>query len=427
MDYNLALNFLFNRLQSFHNDGASAYKPGLEKALTLSEAFDNPHKKFKSIHIGGTNGKGSTAHSLASVLMASGLKVGLYTSPHLVDFNERIRIDGKPINHREVIQFIESYLSKNIKNTDPSFFELTTIMAFDHFARHNVDVAVIEVGLGGRLDTTNIITPELSIITNISYDHTALLGNTLSEIATEKAGIIKPDVPAIIGRRNIETDAVFLDKCKDVIFAQDKPLFSEVKNFPEELLYKNTPWGDIKSRLTGECQPENMQTILTALNVIQKKKLFTFGSRHVQLGLQEVATNTGLMGRWMLLNKQPKIIADTAHNPDGWNFIVKRLSQQKQSSLHMVIGFVNDKDYKTILSMLPKKANYYFVEPSVRRAAKTEEIKMTAKEFGIEGDIYYDVVSGYKEALKASSYDPESLIYIGGSTFVVADLLSHLQ
>lgn len=427
MNYDESLDFLFNRLQSFHNAGAVAYKPGLEKAFTLSAAFGNPHTGFRSIHVGGTNGKGSTAHSLASVLMSAGLKVGLYTSPHLVDFRERIRIDGSSISSEEVVDFVERYLSLNLAGCDPSFFELTTIMAFEHFARNQVDVAVIEVGLGGRLDTTNIITPLLSVITNISFDHTALLGNTLAKIAAEKAGIIKPGVPAVIGRRNPETDPVFTHAGgKNVVFAEDTPCFSG--HFADEdfMTYRDTPWGDVQSCLTGDCQPENMRVVLNSLRLLEKMNFVRLDNEIVNSGLKNVCSQTGLLGRWMKINSDALVIADTAHNVDGWVLIAKKLESYLPRPLHIVIGFVNDKDYGSILSMLPTQARYYFVSPSVARAEKASAVQSKAAGFCLRGDVYDSVGEGFRHAYNEAADLVDAVVYVGGSTFVVADFLSYL-
>ena len=428
MDYQETLNFLFNRLQSFHNQGAKAYKPGLEKALRLSAAFGNPHTLFRSIHVGGTNGKGSTAHSLASVLMASGMRVGLYTSPHLIDFSERIRVDGQPISREEVIDFVERFIKKNLTDTDPSFFELTTIMAFEHFARHNVDIAIIEVGLGGRLDTTNIITPLLSVITNVALDHTNLLGDTLSAIATEKAGIIKPGVTAVVGRRNPETDFVFSAKEDEskIVFAQDTPLFRD-KDFREDTItYTGTPWGEVVCCLTGDCQPENMQTVLTSLRELEKLKIISLNNKLLNEGLKNVCSSTGLMGRWMKLHSKPLVIADTAHNPDGWKDISLRLHKHNPSTLHIVIGFASDKDFGTILSLLPASAKYYFVRPSTPRGALASDIMAIAERYGINGAEFPDVAQGYEAAMTNAGKQKGAMVYVGGSNFVVADLLNYL-
>lgn len=427
MNYNETLDFLFNRLQSFHNKGAVAYKPGLEKAFALSAAFGNPHRQFRSIHVGGTNGKGSVSHSIASVLMAAGLKVGLYTSPHLVDFRERIRIDGEPISREEVIDFVDRFRKMNLHETDPSFFELTTIMAFEHFARHGVDVAVIEVGLGGRLDTTNIITPVLSIITNISYDHTALLGNTLPEIAAEKAGIMKDNVQAVIGRRNEQTDPVFLAKKPDVVFAQDKASYTSVEEREDFLEYRNTRYGTIHSCLTGDCQPENMTTILASLPIIENALGLHLDNMQVDKGLRDVVLRTGLMGRWMTVRSFPHVVADTAHNVDGWKYISQRLKRHLPHPLYIVLGFVSDKDYSHILEMLPRDAHYFIVQPSVDRAAPSNIVAEAARAYGLSVNTYSTVAEGYRAALRQAGDDSEALIYVGGSTFVVADLLLSLK
>lgn len=430
MTYDETLDFLFNRLQSFHNVGATAYKPGLEKAFSLSEIFGNPHKSFRSIHIGGTNGKGSTAHSIASVLMSAGLKVGLYTSPHLVDFRERIKVNGKMIPKKEVIDFVEEFRNMGNDKYDPSFFELTTILAFQYFARQKVDIAVIEVGLGGRLDTTNIIRPELSVITNISFDHTALLGDTLEKIATEKAGIIKSGVPVVIGRRHPETDKVFLKKSDcEIIFAPDNTLFNGISQREDENLftYHSTPWGDVSSSLTGACQPENMATILNALLLLEKNGVCRLNHDIVDEGLRNVCSQTGLMGRWMKISDSPRVITDTAHNVDGWHNIIEKLKAHNPESLHFLLGFVNDKDFTSILKMLPSEATFYFVQASVQRAVPADTLAEKAKQLGLRGKWYTNVVNGYGDALKHAEGQPDSTVFVGGSTFVVADLLTELN
>lgn len=427
MTYGETLDFLFNRLQSFHNDGAKAYKPGLEKALRLSRAFGNPHEKFRSIHVGGTNGKGSTAHSLCSILMAAGLKVGLYTSPHIIDFTERIRINGKPIEKDAVIDFVDRFRKMGLTDTDPSFFELTTIMAFEYFARNKVDIAVIEVGLGGRLDTTNIITPVLSVITNISFDHTALLGHTLEEIAREKAGIIKPGVPVVIGRRHAETDGVFASVSGNrAVFAPDRQLVSECEIQDGTMLCRGTPWGDIEYGLTGDCQKENIRTILTAVSVLQDAGVAEIPAEAIRMGLKEVVNHTGLTGRWMKVSDRPAVIADTAHNVDGWKYIAPRLKAHS-GPLFMVIGFVSDKDYCSILDFMPKDARFYFVRPSVARAAKPETIAEAAGKVGIKGKVFNNVADGFVAARDEAARHDDALVYVGGSTFVVADFLAWFQ
>lgn len=423
MNYEQTLDYLFNRFQSFHNEGAKAYKPGLEKAYRLSEAFGNPHKDIRCIHIGGTNGKGSTAHSIASVMMAAGLKTGLYTSPHLVDFTERIRIDGKPIPQNEVVDFVRQFTGKNLQDLDPSFFELTTIMAFEYFAREKVDIAIIEVGLGGLLDTTNIITPELSVITNVSFDHTSLLGKTLPEIAGQKAGIIKPGVPVVIGRRNPLTDSVFTEKSDLVKFADDNPGYVSYEQSEDHIIYRGTLWGDIRSCLTGDCQPENMATILNALEVLQARGVVHLTPETVAKGLRDVCATTGLTGRWTKLSENPEIIIDTAHNPDGWKFIASKLAKKNPEKIFFVIGFASDKDFGEILSGLPREARYFFVTPSVKRAAPAEKVAETAARYGIFGKAFPSVATGFEAAYNEALSEIDSTVFVGGSNFVVADFL----
>lgn len=427
MNYDETLNFLFNRLQSFHNIGAAAYKPGLETTLKLAHAFGNPHLKFRSIHVAGTNGKGSTAHSLAAVLMAAGLKVGLYTSPHLLDFRERMRINGQPVSEREVVDFVAKFQETGPQDLDPSFFELTTIMAFDFFARNKVDVAVVETGLGGRLDSTNIIRPDLSVITNISFDHTSLLGNSLGEIAFEKAGIIKDKAPVVIGRRHPETDAVFAARTTDIVFAPDAPLYTRAQPTGGRILYSGTPWGDISSDLNGPYQPENMQTVLTAVKLLQDRDIFPIADSAVVTGLSDVRASTGLAGRWMVVPGDGiEIVCDTGHNADGWDYLADELKRRAKRPLFVVVGFVNDKDYPSILAKMPAEARYYFVQPDVRRAAPADKVLQAARQAGLQGSAYPDVKSGAQAAVADASRHTDAFVFVGGSTFVVADFLASL-
>ena len=423
--YKEITNWLFNQVPMFQNVGAGVYKPGLDTVLRLSEVFGSPHLHLKAIHIAGTNGKGSTASSIAAILTSAGYKTALYTSPHLVDFRERIRIDGAMISEEKVVDFIERFRNLNFK-PQPSFFELTTVMAFEHFARDNVDYAVVEVGLGGRLDATNIITPEISVITNISFDHTSLLGNTLAEIATEKAGIIKAGIPVIIGHSNAETRDVFINKAaaesSPIVFASEHKLYSSLERYTDHITYRNTPWGDIESELIGDCQPENANTVFNALSVLVP----TLKSEAVAEGFAQVGRLSGLIGRWTTLNRAPLTICDTGHNPGGWQYIAPRLSQIASASrLHIVIGFVNDKDISAILSALPKDARYYFASPSVKRGYSATLLKDDANTYALQGEAYDTVAKAYTAAQMAAS--PLDTIFIGGSTFVVADLLIHLQ
>lgn len=431
MDYSSTLDFLYNRLQSFHNQGATAYKPGLERTIRLSEMFGNPHKHLKVVHIGGTNGKGSTAHSVASVLQRAGLRIGLYTSPHLLDFRERIRINGEPISENEVIDFVDKFLREREPELEPSFFELTTIMAFEHFVRHKVDIAVIEVGLGGRLDSTNIVHPLVTAVTNISLDHTALLGNTLSAIAAEKAGIFKPGIPAVVGRMNNETDEVFRHVATELgsplTFGEENPLFSYFKKEKDEIVYYGTPWGNIKSELTGDCQPENMTVILNVLHSLEKQRFVNLNQEILVDGLTHICSSTGLAGRWMKVSDRPLIYTDTAHNPDGWKLIAKQLKDHLPSLISIVIGFVNDKDISGILCQLPKEGRYYFVSPSVDRKADNKKVESTASTFGLTGRCYDSVAEGVKAAIEDAKSRNDTLIFVGGSTFVVSDFLSAIN
>ena len=433
--YDQTLEFLFNRLQAFHRIGAAAYKPGLHTTEALSEAFGSPHKRLKVVHVGGTNGKGSTSHLIASVLQSAGYKVGLYTSPHLLDFNERIRVNGEPITHEEVVDFVDRFRLLDSAKCDPSFFELATVMAFEHFARHKVDVAVVEVGLGGRLDSTNIVSPLLSVITNISLDHTGILGDTVAAIAAEKAGIIKNGVPCVIGESDGEGvrnvfDARAKEMRSDIDFADDEPLYSSAALKPDGITYAGTPWGDIFCELAGDCQVKNANTVLHSL-----KRLATLGYRFdaadVKRGFASVCKLSGLMGRWMKVSDAPRTVCDTGHNPGAWQYLGPRLSAVSRHK-HIVLGFVGDKDLEHIVPYLPADADYYFVQPSTPRAAMAGAVAEVAKKVGIEGRVFNadvlgegTVLRGYKAALGAAS--PDDFIYVGGSTFVVADFLEALK
>ncbi len=421
--YNAVTEWLFEQVPMFQNVGAHAYKPGLERVLALSEAFGNPHLKFKAIHVAGTNGKGSTSSLLASVLTERGDgSVGLFTSPHLVDFRERMRIDGRMISKAEVIDFIDRYRAMQL-DIEPSFFELTTVMAFDWFARKGVDTAVVEVGLGGRLDSTNIITPEVCIITNISLDHTALLGHTPAEIAAEKAGIIKPSVPVVIGMAHGEVRQVFERKATEagapIYFAQESDMYARVIISDTENTYIGTPWGTLSSPLSGSCQAENAATVLKALQLLP----CTLPPEAVQSGFERVRLNTGLTGRWTIVGNSPLTIIDTGHNAGGWQHTAPRLDAiAAERPLHMVVGFVDDKDIATILGMMPRNARYYFATPSVKRGRDSQLLQSQAAEHGLHGPAYPDVQSAHSAAL--ASARPGDCIFVGGSTFVVADFLN---
>lgn len=404
MTYDETIEYLFNSTPLFQNVGKAAYKEGLANTLALDEYFGHPHTKFKTIHVGGTNGKGSTSHSLASVLQSAGYKVGLFTSPHLKDFRERIRINGKMISEKYVVDFVEQ--NRNFfEPLYPSFFELTTAMAFKYFADENVDVAVIEVGLGGRLDCTNIISPVLSIITNISFDHVNLLGNTLEKIASEKAGIIKHGVPVVIGETTSETRPVFEAKAKEV---DTQIVFAEEKDIPE-----------IAFELGGDYQQKNLRTIITALSIL--RGTFDISEQNIRDGLGSVCERTGLMGRWQTLNECPKTVCDVGHNVGGFEYIVKQLARQQYKTLRIVIGMVNDKDVNGVLALLPKDAKYYFTRAKVARALQPEELQEKAKEYGLKGNCYPSVANAYEAAIREASTD--DFIFVGGSCFVVAEVV----
>ena len=439
MTYEKAIKYLFDSAPMFQNVGAAAYKEGLGGTLLLDEHFGHPHRSYKTIHVGGTNGKGSVCHTLAAILQAQGYRVGLYTSPHLVDFRERIRVNGKMISKKRVVDFVKELKIENGKlkgnsifnlqsSIDFSFFELATALAFKYFEEQKVDFAVIEVGLGGRLDCTNIITPVLSVITNISFDHVQFLGDTLPKIASEKAGIIKPGIPVCIGENiNEEVKAVFENKAKEVgapiTFAEDRPSKSPLKGD-----FISSPFKRELERvfaLKGLCQEKNQQTILTSIRLLREQGI-EISDEAIKKGFAEVCTMTGLMGRWQILNKKPLTICDTGHNVGGMQYIVKQLQQTQHKHLHIVIGMVSDKDVSTVLSMLPKDATYYFTQASVQRAMPAERLSEIALSiFNFKCSIYNDVPSAYQAAKVNASED--DLIFIGGSTFVVADLLSFLK
>ena len=422
-EYNDAIEFLYTSMPMFQRVGASAYKPGLDTVKLLDEKFGTPHKNYLTIHIAGTNGKGSTAHTLAAILQSAGYRVGLYTSPHLVDFRERIRVNGRMISRDAVVDFVNRYRAMSLE-CYPSFFELTMTMAFEYFAREKVDIAVIETGLGGRLDSTNIITPILSVITNISFDHTAFLGNTLESIASEKAGIIKPSVPVVIGEAQGSVREVFIQKADEqkapIYFAEDVARFDTIEPLQDGLLYKNTPYGDIIGELMGDCQPKNAATILTALPLLAECGI-KVSAQSVKDGFAHVGSLTGLMGRWMTLQRNPHVVCDTGHNVGGWQYLSRRL-KSIDGTLHMIIGFVNDKDVSHILEMMPKTARYYLTNAQIERAMPVAQLAEIATECGLVGEQFPSVEDAYNAALANAS--TEDTIFIGGSTFIVADLLS---
>jgi dihydrofolate synthase/folylpolyglutamate synthase len=396
---------MFSQLPMYQKQGKTAFKKDLSNTLKLAKNLSNPERNFKSIHVAGTNGKGSTSHMLASILQEAGYKVGLYTSPHLKDFRERIKINGKEVSKQFVIGFIER--NKTFFDSNQlSFFEMTVGMAFDYFSKQKVDIAVIEVGLGGRLDSTNIITPEISVITNIGLDHTQFLGNTLEAIAFEKGGIIKPNVTVVIGETQKETTPVFESLAKN---NNSKIVFADKKT---GALYK--------SDLTGNYQLINIRTVIQTVRELQQKG-YKISNKHLEEGLLNVVKNTGLLGRWQVLKENPKVVCDTGHNREGLTYVMQQLSKEKFKALHIVFGVVNDKDLSTIVSLLPKKATYYFCKPDLPRGMDANELKQIFNKNGLIGEAYKSVNEAYKEALnKANSND---FIFIGGSTFVVAEII----
>jgi dihydrofolate synthase/folylpolyglutamate synthase len=412
MNYQEAIDYLYHSTPVFEHVGASAYKEGLENTLALDHHFNHPHRQYKTIHIAGTNGKGSCSHTIASVLQEAGYKVGLYTSPHLVDFRERIRVNGQCVSEKYVIDFIEHERSF-FEPLHPSFFELTTAMAFKYFAEQQVDVAVIEVGLGGKLDCTNIISPILSVITNISFDHTGFLGDTLAKIASEKAGIIKKGVPVVIGEYTDETRPVFEKKAKElnapITFAQDV----------EEL------GKDIDFELKGDYQQKNKQTILAAISILAPTLLQDLNEATIRKGLTNVVKNTGLMGRWQTIQNKPKVVCDTGHNVGGWQYLSQQIQAQPCRQLRIVFGMVDDKDIDSVMELLPKNAVYYWTQADNHRAIAADVVAQKAIAHQLEGTSYNKVVDAYQHALQDA--DKEDFIFVGGSSYVVADFLTSLR
>lgn len=426
MNYSQTLEYLYNSVPMFQKVGSAAYKEGLENSYALDRHLGHPHHNFKTIHVGGTNGKGSTSHTLAAILQSAGYKVGLYTSPHLVDFRERIRINGECISEEFVVKFVEQH-KEFFEPLYPSFFELTTAMAFDYFSQQQVDVAVIEVGLGGRLDCTNIIKPELSIITNISKDHIQFLGDTLAKIASEKAGIIKEHTPIIIGEYTPETRSVFEAKAKEVhapiFFSEDNSHIDseKSKDTSSGWEYLTTEYGLIHGELAGLCQIKNANSILIAIDILIQKG-WNILANDIRKGFNNVIELTGLLGRWQTLQTEPTVICDTGHNVGGIGQIVEQLSLQNYRKLRIILGMVNDKDINGVLALLPKDAIYYFTQASVARALPAKEIAGLAAKHNLHGEQYSTVEQATKQALHDA--DKDDFIFIGGSSFIVADLLS---
>jgi dihydrofolate synthase / folylpolyglutamate synthase len=431
MHYEEVLEYLYEHLPYYQRKGPVAYKASLDNTLALDQLFGHPHLKFRTIHIAGTNGKGSVSHMLASILARAGYKTGLYTSPHLKDFRERIRINGEMVPKTFVVDFVERFLEMNKSaQLEPSFFELTVLMAFDYFAGEKIDVAVIETGLGGRLDSTNIIKPELSVITNISLDHMTLLGDSLGRIALEKAGIIKFSVPVIIGETHPQTSMIFEGKANenhaaiqfaDQLLSADYTMISldqkqllNIKN-KEGILFEN-----LKLDLLGKYQSKNICTLLCA--IIKLRQLgWKISESDIRNGLENVTVSTGLAGRWQKIGANPLIICDTAHNEAGIREVVSQLRQIPHKKLHFIIGMVNDKDIAGVLALLPKDAVYYFTKASIPRAMSEHLLMQMALFFGLNGATYEDVASALSDAKMYA--DKDDLIFVGGSTFVVAEVL----
>jgi dihydrofolate synthase / folylpolyglutamate synthase len=430
MNYSETLHYLYTQLPVFTRVGVSAYKADLGNTLELCRRLDNPQHKFKSIHVAGTNGKGSTCHMLAAVLQVAGYKTGLYTSPHLKDFRERIRVNGQMIPEQTVIDFVAKH-RPDFDEIAPSFFEMTVALAFDVFAKEQVDIAVIETGLGGRLDSTNVITPLLSIITNIGWDHMNLLGDTLPKIAAEKAGIIKPNIPVIIGEKQDEVADVFIRKAEE-----EKARIS----FASELFEVSGQWSMVNSDylnieithnspltthhlqldLPGSYQLKNIKTVLAAVDELRQQG-YTITDEHIKIALRQVKTLTGLHGRWETISQNPLTICDTGHNPEGIAEVLKNIATVIYNHLHFVLGMVNDKDISKVLSMLPKEATYYFCRPDIPRGLEADSLKEKAKGFGLQGKVYADVKEALAAAQKAAQ--PNDLVFAGGSTFVVAEVV----
>lgn len=429
MTYKETTDWLFSMLPAYHRIGKAAYKGNLDNTLELDDYFDHPHRKFRTVHVAGTNGKGSVSHMTASVLQEAGYRTGLYTSPHLKDFRERIRVNGQMITEEDVITFVSAH-DEIIRRVKPSFFELTVAMAFDYFARMKVDVAVIEVGMGGRLDSTNIITPELSVITNIGHDHFEFLGDTLAAVAGEKAGIIKEGVPVIIGETQPDTHEVFRQRTDDLkaplIFADKRYRCRLGRTFPNSTMRRFTLGGihdgiamKGETPLGGLAQRKNIQTAAAVVEALSES--FGLTREHFLRGVAGVVTNTGLMGRWQVLSRSPLTVCDTGHNREGLEYVVRQLKAAPKDRLHIVIGFVNDKDLSSVLPLFPRDAVYYYTRASVPRALDEKLLQAAAAGYGLAGDAWPTVPAAVEAARNAAG--PRDMIFIGGSTFVVADAI----
>jgi dihydrofolate synthase/folylpolyglutamate synthase len=435
MDYQETCEYLFTRTPMFEKVGIIGYKEGLENTLALDEHFGHPHKKFRSIHVAGTNGKGSCAHTIAAILQACGYKVGLYTSPHLVDFRERIRINGQPIPENYVVSFVEQ--ERNFfEPLEPSFFELTTAMAFKYFSETEVDIAVIEVGLGGRLDCTNIITPILSVITNISLDHTQLLGNSLEQIAMEKAGIIKAGVPVVIGEALPETrpvfEAVAAERQAPIFFAEDQREVLKAEPGNAEMIYDTRSYGKVTGELFGNYQARNANTILCAIRQLENAGYmyrFTDDSKapakgqEIRIGFKKVCEITGLQGRWQVVSQAPMVVCDTGHNTAGWEYLSRQLNEVTCHKMYIVFGMVEDKDVDGVMALLPKHATYFFTKAKSKRALSEHVLLMMGQQLGLQGGAYSTVEEAYSAAMSLAG--ERDFVFIGGSSYVVAAFLKN--
>ena len=429
MTYPQTLEFLFSQLPAYHRIGKAAYKSDLKNTILLDNYLRNPHLSYPSIHVAGTNGKGSVSHMIASVLQEAGYRTGLYTSPHLKDFRERIKVNGAMIAKEEVVNFIEKHKSV-LESLKPSFFEMTVAMAFNYFAESKVDVAVIEVGLGGRLDSTNVITPVLSVITNIGHDHMDLLGNTFEKIAGEKAGIIKRNIPVVISETQPDTQNVFISKAVE----SDSVIYFADRNYSCNLGINVNPNAGRRYTMTdlsndrkiegeillrGDYQSKNLQAVFNAFEVLKDR--FEVSDKDLTDGIRNTILNTGLYGRWQILNIAPLTICDTGHNKEGLEYVLDQLKRIPKSTLHIVLGFVNDKDLKSVLPLFPMDAQYYFTKASVPRALNEINLKMEAEKYGLKGDSFSDVATAYNAARKMAKQS--DVIFIGGSTFIVAEVV----
>ncbi|WP_067034489.1 bifunctional folylpolyglutamate synthase/dihydrofolate synthase [Allomuricauda sp. CP2A] len=403
MTYKETLDWMFSQLPMYQQKGIVALNAKMDNIIEFSNLLGNPEKKFKSIHVAGTNGKGSCSHMLASILQEAGYKVGLYTSPHLKDFRERIKINGQMVGEKFVVDFITEHKAF-LEFKKLSFFEMTVGMAFSYFAAEKVDIAIVEVGLGGRLDSTNIITPEVSLITNIGLDHTHILGDTLEKIALEKAGIIKPKVPVVISEQQPETVMIFTLIAHQL---QSEIVFADALDLP-----------NYKTDLLGEYQQQNVRGAVAAIKQLEN---FKVSETAIVKGLQKVVQNTGLLGRWQILQEKPMVVCDTAHNKEGLYYVLRQIAKQQYEQLHIVLGFVSDKDVKGVLALFPREAKYYFVKPNISRGMDVKLLSELAHSQGIEGEVFNSVEEGLKAALAAAKSD--DFIYVGGSTFVVAEIV----